>query len=246
MSDCVYSHSGDSTVIIKIGSEISLENNRKTVQLTSKIINKAISGVIEVVPAYNSIGVVYDPSVVVLKKLLSILRKTEREEMDILTEKTETVHIPVIYGGSYGPDLGYVCAFNSLSPEEVARLHSEKEYLIYMMGFTPGFPYLADVNEAISTPRKETPREKIIAGSVGIAGNQTGIYPLDTPGGWQIIGRTPLKLFDANKNHPFLLKPGQYIKFVHIDEKEYFEIDSQVKNGIYSPVITYRECGVDI
>jgi len=240
-SGYTYSYSGDSTVIVKLGNDISPEINKKVRAFSAGIKEKSIQGVVEIVPSYNCISVIYDPSVISLKKLVSMLRKIEKNDLTLSAEKTQTVHIPTVYGGDYGPDLGYVCAYNSLTPEDVVRIHSEQKYLIYMMGFTPGFPYLGGVNESIATPRKEIPRERIPAGSVGIAGNQTGIYPLVTPGGWQIIGKTPLKLFDAGKENPFLLKPGQYLKFEHISESEYLKIEKEIEQGIYEPLITISE-----
>ena len=133
----------------------------------------------------------------------------------------ETVVIPVVYGGEYGPDIDNVCQHTGLSREEVIARHSGREYLIYMLGFTPGFPYMGGMDETIATPRLKTPRTAIPAGSVGIAGAQTGVYPIQSPGGWQLIGRTPLKLFDMDRPDPFLLRAGQKVVFRPISEEEY-------------------------
>ena len=143
-----------------------------------------------------------------------------------LIKKTEvpnpsTLEIPVVYGGEYGPDLEYVAEHNGISTEEVVEIHHSSSYLIYMLGFVPGFPYLGGMSEKIATPRLKSPRVAIPAGSIGIAGAQTGIYPLESPGGWQLIGRTPLKLFDPGKEDPFLPKPGHYLKFFPIEEKDF-------------------------
>src|SRR5699024_4926794 len=131
------------------------------------------------------------------------------------------VEIPVLYGGDYGPDLDLVAHRNQLSTEEVIRIHSERDYLVYMIGFAPGFPYVGGMDERIEAPRKENPRQSIPAGSVGIAGKQTGIYPFESPGGWQIIGRTPAQLFLPESNPPTLIQPGDRLRFVPIDEAEY-------------------------
>lgn len=154
----------------------------------------------------------------------SILQsKLENEQ----TEKEldhRTVSIPVCYGGEYGPDLEYVARHHNLTPEEVISIHSEGEYLAYMIGFAPGFPFLGGLSEKIATPRRPSPRTSIPAGSVGIAGMQTGVYPISTPGGWQLIGQTPIKLFLPEQNPPSLLQAGDIVKFEPISKEEYQEI----------------------
>lgn len=137
------------------------------------------------------------------------------------------IEIPVCYGGEFGPDLEYVAAHHHLSTDEVIRIHCSSEYLIYAIGFAPGFPYMGGMSEQIATPRKSTPRLVIPAGSVGIAGKQTGIYPLATPGGWQLIGRTPLALFQPHQYPPVLLQSGSYIRFRAIDHAEYDHLVKQ-------------------
>ena len=139
-----------------------------------------------------------------------------------------------------GPDLPFVARHCGLSPDEVIRIHSAAEYLVYMLGFTPGFPYLGGMDERIATPRLEKPRTRIPAGSVGIAGTQTGAYPLDTPGGWQLIGRTPVKLYDPDREQPILLRAGQFVKFTPIDDKAYAEIAAAVQSGAYRCAVSHR------
>ena len=146
---------------------------------------------------------------------------------------TVVMEIPVCYGGEYGPDLDFVAKYNRLTPEEVVRLHTSAEYLIYMLGFTPGFSYMGGMDERIATPRLESPRVLIHAGSVGIAGKQTGLYPLDSPGGWQLIGRTPVRLYDAHRDNPILLDAGLHVKFVPIDEAEFKRIVQRIELGRY-------------
>jgi KipI family sensor histidine kinase inhibitor len=128
--------------------------------------------------------------------------------------KTKTIEVPVLYGGEYGPDLEEVARLHSINGEEVVRLHSCETYTVYFIGFLPGFPYLGPLDTNLDTPRWESPRLEIKAGSVGIAGRQTGIYPLDSPGGWRIIGRTPLKLFDPGANPPARFSPGDKVRFI--------------------------------
>ena len=156
------------------------------------------------------------------------------DDDSILSLQKEIIEVPVLYGGEYGPDIENIASHNNLSVEEVIKIHTSGEYLVYMLGFTPGFPYLGGMDKRIATPRLTTPRTKIPAGSVGIAGEQTGLYPIESPGGWQLLGRTPLNFFDPMKENPFIVTSGQYIKFTAISKKEYDEITEQVKNGTYT------------
>jgi len=149
------------------------------------------------------------------------LHRLEQRLGEIRIPAPKTVHIPVCYGGRFGPDIEFVAQTNHLSVEEVIRLHCEPEYLIYMVGFTPGFPFLGGLPPALHTPRLKTPRSLVPAGSVGIANAQTGIYPLASPGGWQLIGRTPKKLFAPQRPNPFLYQAGDRIKFEPISAQDF-------------------------
>jgi len=159
----------------------------------------------------------YEVMKAILKELLTNMKET-------VDEKKKVIEIPVCYGGSFGPDLEIVAKHHHLTPEQVIHIHSKPKYLVHMIGFAPGFPYLGGLNEEIATPRRQSPRVKIPAGSVGIAGNQTGVYPIESPGGWQIIGRTPVKLFNPHKTPPTLLQTGNYITFKPISRKEYEQL----------------------
>ena len=151
------------------------------------------------------------------------------------------IEIPVLYGGEMGPDIGNVAEHNGKTVDEVIKIHTSEEYLIYMIGFIAGFPYLGGMSKEIATPRLKSPRVKIDGGSVGIAGEQTGIYPVDSPGGWQLIGRTPLKLYDAEREKPVLLEAGQYIKFKSITQDEYDKTLKAVEDGSYQYVVYDKE-----
>ena len=140
-----------------------------------------------------------------------------------------------MYGGEYGPDLAHVAEHNGLTAGEVVQIHSSTDYLVYMMGFTPGFPYLGGMAESIATPRLQTPRPLIPAGSVGIAEQQTGVYPIESPGGWQLVGRTPVQLFDPQREPPAVVAAGDFIRFVPITETTYDVIRMQVQAGSYDP-----------
>ena len=151
------------------------------------------------------------------------------------------IEIPVLYGGEMGPDIENVAEHNHKTVEEVIKIHTSEEYLIYMIGFIAGFPYLGGMSKEIATPRLKSPRVKIEGGSVGIAGEQTGIYPVASPGGWQLIGRTPLKLYDADREKPVLREAGQYIKFAAVTEEEYKKIEKEVEDGTYKYVVYDKE-----
>lgn len=239
-NDLILQPAGDNGILISFGTEISTAvHNRIRCFITQLENNKSeFEVIIEIIPAYTTLLIIYDPTIVQYEDLLRKLISLEGESKDMQQPAIEVVHIPVVYGGSYGPDLSCVASHNKLSKDEVIDIHTDGKYLIYMMGFTPGFPYLGGMSEKISTPRLEIPREKIPAGSVGIAGNQTGVYPIDSPGGWQIIGRTPLKLFNPNSNEASLLKAGQYIKFYSIDEDGYNRISQEVLGNSYKVKIT--------
>lgn len=180
-----------------------------------------LPGIRELVPTYCTVMVHYDPAVWGFEELAKQLTAlADRLEASSAGE-SDLVEIPVLYGGEAGPDLNFVAEHNGLTPEEVIRRHTAPSYLVYMLGFTPGFPYLGGMDESIAAPRLKTPRVRIPAGSVGIAGTQTGVYPINSPGGWQLIGRTPLRLFDMEGENKFLLKAGQRVRFVPIDEAEF-------------------------
>ncbi len=212
---------GDCGVSVEFGQEINLDINHRVTALKMLLKEKGIPGIVETIPTYCSLLIEYDPMVIQYDELVNNLKVLINQLRDIKLPEKRVVEIPVAYGGEYGPDLKEVAETHGISEEEVIRLHSEPEYPIYMLGFVAGFPYLGGMNKAIATPRKKTPRLKIESGSVGIAGEQTGIYSVESPGGWQIIGRTPIKLYDPERERPVLLEAGQYIKFKAITGEEF-------------------------
>ena len=224
---------GDSALNIEFGNEISEEINKKIRAASALIENREISGISEVVPTYRSLMIHYDPLIIEYEELISILKGIEENIKNVELYSPEIIEIPVLYGGQYGPDIENVAMHNKLTVEEVIKIHTSAEYLIYMLGFTPGFPYLGGMDKRIATPRLHSPRTKIPAGSVGIAGEQTGIYPVQSPGGWQLIGSTPIELFNPDSENPILLKSGNYIVFKSIDEEEYMKIKEEVKNNAH-------------
>ncbi|MDW7712188.1 MAG: 5-oxoprolinase subunit PxpB [Deferrisomatales bacterium] len=212
---------GDRGLLAEYGEGIDPEVNRKVRSVAALLGRDPLPGVSEIVPTYRSLLLVYDPLVTRPERLESELKRLEARLSEIRIPEPRTVTIPVCYGGELGPDLGFVAASHGLTEEEAVRLHTEPTYPIYMIGFTPGFPFLGGLPEALHTPRLETPRTAVPAGSVGIANNQTGIYPVVSPGGWRLIGRTPLRLFDPEKEEPFLYRAGDLIRFRSIPPEEY-------------------------
>ncbi len=226
-----YIPSGDSAFIIKTGDEISVELNQAVRKLLIRIDQENINGVTDFIPSYNELMICYDPSVIGFRKLLDTLHSVEADIENIQLPESLIIEVPVLYGSDTGPDLKEVAEFNKISVEEVIRIHCTPDYQVYMLGFTPGFCYLGGMDERIATPRKSTPRLKIPAGAVGIAEKQTGIYPIESPGGWQLIGLTPLKLFDPQRNPEFLFNPGDRIRFCQVTADEFSLISSEISRG---------------
>ena len=207
---------GDSALLVVLGSEIDLQTNQKIHELDKLLRQAPPEGVRESIPAYASLLLHYDPCKLGYEQVMDWVKQKMKKIPPFNPANSRLVKIPTRYGGEDGPDLEHVAGFNHLSPQEVIRIHSTPEYPVYMMGFTPGFPYLGGMDPAINTPRLLTPRTHVPAGSIGIAGSQTGVYPIDSPGGWQIIGRTTTALFEVNSASPFLLAPGDRVKFVPV------------------------------
>ncbi|MBN17896.1 MAG: allophanate hydrolase [Chloroflexi bacterium] len=220
---------GNQSLVTELGNTINNEINQNIRALTYSIEKNNIDGVIELIPSYRSIMINFDP----LKLCILDLKKTISELYlnlkSIDLPEPKTIEIPTLYGGKQGPDLEFVAKNSKLTVEEVISIHSNNIYPIFMIGFTPGFPYLKGLDQRLSTPRLKTPRISIPEGSVGIAENQTGIYPIKSPGGWQIIGRTPIKLFSPNKLNPFIFNIGDNLKFTILsNEKEFYEIEEKI------------------
>ncbi|SDE29955.1 5-oxoprolinase subunit PxpB [Sporomusa acidovorans] len=229
---------GEAAIMVEFGKGIHPETNKKVKALADHLDQQPLPGMLEYVSAYSSVTVFFNPAQVqefhkqqsdqqpgllayqiVAARLAEVLRSLDHSTVTT----PRTVEIPVCYGGEYGPDLEYVAEHNKLTVEEVIETHCQGQYLVYMIGFAPGFPYLGGMSEKIATPRRSSPRLEIPAGSVGIAGMQTGVYPIATPGGWQLIGRTPLPLFRPRKEIPSLLQAGDLIRFRPVSPAEYEE-----------------------
>jgi inhibitor of KinA len=212
---------GDRAVLIHLGDAIDEAIHRRVRAVSARLAARPVPGTIEVVPAFASVAVHYDPARVPngqpdsapYVRFAAAIEAAVANLGEESLPAPRSVDIPVCYGDRYGPDLGEVAERHGLGPDEVVRLHSAATYRVYMLGFAPGFAYLGGLPDAIATPRRPEPRTAVPAGSVGIGGNQTGIYPLVSPGGWQLIGRTPLRLFDASRSSPTLLAVGDVVTF---------------------------------
>lgn len=219
-SEFRYFPAGDSALVVEAGNEISPKLNQKIRGLVLALEEYALPGIRELVPTYRSLMILYDPAIILFTELIEHIKHLEVHVQTVELPEPRIVEIPVVYGGDFGQDIDYVADYHDLNTEEVVALHSGRDYLVYMLGFTPGFCYLGGLAEELKTPRLETPRTLIPAGSVGIAGQQTGVYPIDSPGGWRIIGRTPLRLFDPQRTPPVLIQAGDYVRFTPIQYQE--------------------------
>lgn len=233
---------GDRAISIDFGQVIDPTINRHIRQTIERIKALQLEGIIELVPTYCALLVEYDAMLYSYSEICNIIEPTLEEGMaNTINELVTVVEVPTVYGGEFGPDLSFVASHNHLSEDEVISIHSGTDYLVYMLGFIPGFTYLGGMDPRIATPRLSSPRTLIPAGSVGIAGEQTGIYPSDSPGGWQIIGRTPVTMYDMSKAQAALLKAGDYVRYVPIDESEFHRIKALGTD--YVPVIREVEVG---
>jgi inhibitor of KinA len=226
---------GDQAITFSLGNSISQTDHQKIQAMSQWLEQHPLPGLSDIIVAYSSITITYDlyqlklaaSSSTVFEFAAEKLREAYRnsDHADNLFQKRWRV--PVCYEGAFAPDLPDVAAFGNISAAEVIALHTARIYQIYMIGFLPGFPYMADVDRKIAAPRKEKPRTLVEAGSVGIAGVQTGIYPVPSPGGWQIIGRTPFKMFDSTAAPPAKFEPGQLVQFYAVTKEEFDELSRQ-------------------
>lgn len=230
---------GDRAVTVELADEISPEINAAVRTLSVVLDRERIRGVVDLVPTYRSLLVYYDPMQIDLGDLQErVLNLSGGEQRAI--PRPRVLHIPVRYGGEHGPDLDFVARHTGLTAEEVAAIHAGTDYLVYMMGFNTGFPYLGGLSPRLAVPRLESPRLIVPAGSVAIAQQQTGIYPVASPGGWRLIGRSPVRLFDPRREPPVAIEAGDYLRFVQIDAAQYGAIEEQVQLGTFQFVVAER------
>lgn len=224
---------GDSALIVELGDAINESTHLRVQAAWRALTAESLPGVSEAVPAYTTVTLFYDPWAAVqagapadgiVEWLGARIRERLKNPPKTAKTKPRTVEVPVCYGGDFGPDLGRVAAQARLSPEEVIKRHAKAEYRVHLIGFAPGFPYLGGLPKELQAPRHAKPRMAVPAGSVGIGGEQTGIYPQATPGGWNLIGRTPLRLFRPENDPPVLLQAGDIVKFRAITPEEFAKL----------------------
>lgn len=216
---------GDRGLVVEFGDEISLGLNARVRALDAALTAARIPGLVESVPTYRSLGIEYDPCAISCEALQARVGEVLGALDPGVLPSPKRVRIPTVYGGEYGPDLPFVAEHAGLAEAEVVRLHSQTVYHVYMIGFAAGFAYLGGLPERLHTPRLPSPRIRVPRGSVGIGGTQTGAYPAETPGGWRLIGRTYLELFDPSREVPTPMEPGDEVEFVPITEEEYLSAE---------------------
>jgi inhibitor of KinA len=220
-----FQRASDQSLLVYFGDQITLSAHERVRRLLRLLELQPISGIRNLHPAYCSILIKFDPLKLRHQELESLLRQALDQLSEISLPEPRQVEIPVCYGGEYGPDLGDVSALLGMSPDEVIRLHSSTTYIVYFLGFVPGFAYLGELPKGLRTPRLGTPRRSVPRGSVGIAGSQTGVYPFATPGGWRLLGRTPTVMFRAEQNALSLLSIGDRVQFVAISPERYLALE---------------------
>lgn len=222
---------------VELGEEISAEVNRRVRALEYLVDQKALPGVIETVPSYRSLLVYYDPSVVAYDALSAQLAALAEQATTTAMPPAREVEVPCCYEGELGTDLEAAAARLGLSVDDLVRLHAGAEYLVYFIGFTPGLPYMTGAPARLTIPRLDTPRVKVPAGSVAIGGTQCCIYSVESPGGFWLLGRTPVRLYDPDAAEPILLRPGDRVRFHQIDRREFDDVAARVAAGRFRPVI---------
>ncbi|MGM0898409.1 MAG: 5-oxoprolinase subunit PxpB [Bacillota bacterium] len=216
-----FSPLSEQALVIETGSIINKETELAVRKLSALLESKAPEWLIEFIPAFTTVTVFYDPCRLKYAEVEQELRSMLPDLDEAEAPAPRQIEIPVCYGGDFGPDLSFVAEHNNLTEDEVIELHTSATYSVHMIGFAPGFPFLGGMSDKIAAPRRKSPRLRIPERTVGIAGMQTGIYPIETPGGWQLIGRTPLRLFLPDRDIPSLLRAGDEIRFTQIDKAEY-------------------------
>ena len=237
MEDIKILISGDKAISVQMGSEISLEVNRKVLMLQAELDKNPIAGVTETLPTYASLMVHYNPEIIRFKELSEEIMKRTQTMQDIAAGKKRIVEVPICYGGEYGPDLEYCAELEHTTPEEIIRKHSQHDYYVYMLGFAPGHPYAARFEEPFSFKRRETARVMIPARSVVVQQNLSDLIPFDQPCGWNIIGQTPCEICDYSRQDPFLVHAGEWTRYRPVSPEEFRKIRKQVEAGKWKPRI---------
>jgi inhibitor of KinA len=223
----LFQFASDQSLLVYFGQEITLHAHRQVMKLLRLLQLEPVAGIRNLHPAYCSLLIKFDALRLRHDEMEAILRQYLERLEDVKLPDPRQVEIPVCYGGEYGPDLAEVCAIHGMTPAQAIELHASAEYLVYFFGFVPGFAYLGGLPEALVTPRLATPRRRVPAGSVGMAGNQTGVYPFATPGGWRLLGRTPLAMFQADREGLSLLSIGDRVRFAPISAERFAALEKE-------------------
>jgi KipI family sensor histidine kinase inhibitor len=224
--------SGDTAVVVEFGDRVDREVSERVLALSTAVREANLRGVIETVPTYRSLMVLRDPLAISSAELIAELQSLVQASASA-PKQARLWHIPACYDESHAPDLADVAARTRLSEAEVIELHTSAVFHVYMLGFVPGFPYMGDLPASLVLPRRTDPRVKVPAGSVAIAAGQTAVYPVESPGGWHLIGATPLRLFDVRAPRPALLAAGDKVRFVRVTEREFEDIRGAVERDAY-------------
>ena len=223
------SHLGDSAVIFEFDKRIDFKINDSVLSVAESLRRADCTGVRDVIESYCAVTVEYDPLRTAVRILIRDLEEAAKQA-SVSVSDGSMLTVPVCYGGDFGPDLSIVSEFTGLSEDEVIAIHSSKVYRVFMLGFLPGFAYLGPLDEQLVVPRRKTPRLRVPAGSVAITGRQTGVYPLQSPGGWQLIGKTPTYFFKPDEPRPFLLSPGDTLRFKAVSSSDFYRLSREVKS----------------
>ena len=216
---------GETAFVLTVGNDVGVDAHQKVKAVSHLLESAPPDAMVEYVPAFTTVTVIYDPMAATHEVFADRLRRLlENAPQSTPAVEARLMEIPVCYGEAFGPDLDFVASHNTITPDDVIAIHADSEYLVYMIGFAPGFPYMGGMSQRIAAPRRDSPRQSVPVGSVGIAGKQTGIYSIETPGGWRLIGRTPVRLFRPDEAEPSLLRTGDHVRFRVIDRKQYDEL----------------------
>ena len=223
---------GDSALIVEFEDRIDASVNARALDVAEQLRAQPVAGVRDVVPTYRSVAVYFDPLHTSHDGLMARLEREAARAVPAARQASEVIRIPVCYGGELGPDLADVAAFGGITESLAVDLHVDATYRVFMLGFMPGFAYMGIVDARIAAPRRETPRVRVPRGAVGIAGPQTGVHPVEAPSGWQLIGRTPVRPFDPARAEPFLMKPGDSVRFYRIDRAEFDDMEHAARAAV--------------
>lgn len=216
-----FEYASDQSLMIYLGDSIDVETHHRVLKLLRLLEAEPVAGVRNLHPAYNSVLIVFDPVMQNHEALKRTLAEYLERLDSVALPEPRTVEIPVCYGGEFGPDLEELAALHSIAPERVVEIHSSADYLVYFVGFVPGFAYLGGLPIELTTPRLQSPRKRVPRGSVAIGGSHTGVYPFETPGGWRLIGKTPLEIFDPASAELSRLRIGDVVRFVPIPPEQF-------------------------